>query len=439
MPEIFDYSWDSENSKIYKSLFRGIHTIDCHVHIGKDQDGLFCGAKSIIKSMNDANISKSIIFPFNDVKKGTDYHKPNDVVLRAYKKHSSRFIPFFRLNPLGEWKKEFDLRVKQGFIGIKLHPVAEKFKLLDKEAQKVYKAAEEANLVLLVHAGLSMDAISEEIKIITEKFPNLKIILGHAAFIDMRNAVKAVGDNTNVFFDVSSLKVFDLYKLFKTLPAKRIIFGSDYPYYYQSIAIETMLDTALICRLTPNMIQGMLGDNLLRWLEPYEKENKKEKKYLVNLEKIKKDEAKIEEKGYSFFSKAILDLVPRNSRRGLLKNPVTELIDLLSYVKNRKRLETQVQYLRIYSLVNRGEVLLIQKSFKRAFNRFRIMKRITEDSIERKEAKYIETIRSIAKHILDNRAHLIKQMSKGIKLNQTKTKAHIHLIKNICILRILKN
>jgi len=440
--DFFDYNWDSENSKIYRNLFKHLIVIDSHLHIGKDKDGIVSTPEGVIKKMDEANISQSIIFPFNEMMIGKNFHSPNNRILKAFKKYPDRFIPFFRLDPLNNWKREFNLRVKQGFIGIKLHPLSQKFKLLDPRVMEIYKEAEKAGLMIILHTGTGMTSIGKNIKKISDKFPKLKIILGHAAYLDLWESIELLRNNQNVFFELSTMKVFDLYKLFKSLPPERIIFGSDYPYHEMKITLETVLDTALVCGRTPKMIKGILGENILKWLKPYEAKNKGLEKgeynKLIDLSSILKTSRfkVIKTLAKGKFSD-IIDL-PRRPVT-LLNNKMKLLLNLLSYSNKARENEIKIQYLRIYSLANRGEVFLIQKSFGRAYRRFTLMVKITKSPIAKKEMQYMETIRDVASSIISNKKWLKNKMRAGFKLNQTKIKAQINLIKSICILRILKS
>jgi predicted TIM-barrel fold metal-dependent hydrolase len=61
--------------------------------------------------------------------------------------------------------------------------------------------------------------------------------------------------------------MFDLFDLIKKVPYKKICFGSDIPYYDPNLALETLIDTAIILKKTPNQIKNYLGENILGWLK----------------------------------------------------------------------------------------------------------------------------------------------------------------------------
>jgi len=65
--------------------------IDSHVHYGKDIDGFYSNKKMILRQMDFAGIDKSVIFAFNDIKKGECFTKINSKIAKLCRKEP-RFI-----------------------------------------------------------------------------------------------------------------------------------------------------------------------------------------------------------------------------------------------------------------------------------------------------------------------------------------------------------
>jgi hypothetical protein len=188
--------------------------------------------------------------------------------LRSYKGHTDRIIPFFRLNPrYAEWKDELKERVQQGFRGIKLHPRSQKFRINSAAIKEIIKKAEEHDLFLLIHTGFGVRYLEKDVAAVVKEFPKVRFILGHAAFPSINEVMKSVGGKSNVVFETSSLRIFDLYDLIKNVSYKNIVFGSDMPYYDQTLSLEALIDTAALLKKTPNQIKEMLGGNMVRWLK----------------------------------------------------------------------------------------------------------------------------------------------------------------------------
>lgn len=259
------YSLTSENIGIYEEIFENVRIIDCHAHIGKDKDGHKLSADRLIKLMNKSNINKAIVFPLNDIRNNRTFSQPNEEIFQASKTYKDRFIPFFRLNPNTSWKKEFKLRLKQGFKGVKLHPRSQNFKLNSSPAMKIYEEAEKNALPVIIHTGFGLEAIADDILKITKTFPKLKFIIGHSAFVDIDSVIKKIGKMNNVIFDTSTVKIFDLFDLLKKVDNDKIAFGSDTPYYDTDLALEGLIDSAITCRLSAAQIKKILGGNIGRW------------------------------------------------------------------------------------------------------------------------------------------------------------------------------
>lgn len=261
------YSITSENIGIYEEIFENVQIVDCHTHIGKDEDGHALTADRLIKLMDKSRIDKAIAFPLNDPRNNRTFTEPNDAILLAAKVYENRIVPFFRLNPNVGWKNEFKLRVEQGFRGVKLHPRSQNFGLTSKKAMDVYEECEKNNLIILTHMGFGLETVADDIKKIAKKFPKLKLILGHSAFVDIQDVIKKTSHLDNVLFDTSTVKMFDLFDLLRKVDYRKIIFGSDIPYYDIDLALEGLIDAAITVGKTANQIKKILGGNITKWLQ----------------------------------------------------------------------------------------------------------------------------------------------------------------------------
>ncbi len=258
--------FDPENYGSYKEIFSNVVIVDAHSHLGRDRDGYVINERNFVKQMRFAHVNKAIVFPLNE-QSTHNFSKPNDSVYNFYKKYPENIIPFFRLNPKSNWRKEYEKRVLQGFRGIKLHPRSQDFGINFPEAMKIYDKAEKNGLPVLIHAGFGLTEVADDIKSIAETFPRLRLIIGHSAFVDMEKTISKMAKNENVLFDTSTLKIIDLFTLMNSIDYSMIAFGSDVPYYDFDLALEMLVDTAIICNKNPNHIQAILGGNILKWFK----------------------------------------------------------------------------------------------------------------------------------------------------------------------------
>lgn len=266
MSGLAKYFIESENIGLYEQIFEKVNIIDCHAHVGSDIDGHHMNAGELIKELDRNDIDKAIIFPLNDPHAGSNFSQPNDKIWRAFKSSSTRFIPFFRLHPKYDWREEFEKRVSQGFVGLKLHPSSQNFSLTSQRAMKLYEKLEDAGLIMLIHLGFGFDSIATDMNTIARTFPKLRILLGHGAFPDLINAIHLLPKHNNVLFEVSTMRVFDLLELLKSVSSQKIAFGSDIPYYDQTLSLQLLVDSATLARKQPHQIRRMLGENIEKWL-----------------------------------------------------------------------------------------------------------------------------------------------------------------------------
>jgi len=243
----------------------GVEVFDAHAHIGADIDGRTMSAEGMSDRMEAAGVKKAIVFPLNDPNARDDYSGPNDVVWNAYEGHPGFFVPFFRLNPHRDYEAEFERCVERGFMGLKLHPLSQQFELDDPRVVRLFGMAAEADLPVLIHAGFGMQRIVEPLVPTIEALPELRLILGHAAMIEVLEAVRAFEGHPNVLFETSVVRAKDLYVLFSSLDPSRICYGSDIPYGDLPSTLHATLAAAEAAGVPDDALPGVLSENIRRW------------------------------------------------------------------------------------------------------------------------------------------------------------------------------
>jgi predicted TIM-barrel fold metal-dependent hydrolase len=253
--------WEWTQQKIPE----GVEVFDAHAHIGVDVDGRTMTAEGMRQRMLQAGVSRSIVFPLNDPNARDDFSGPNDTLWNAYEEHPDLFVPFFRLNPHRDYEREFGRCIERGFEGLKLHPVSQAFELDDPKVVRLLGMVAEADLPVLIHAGFAMQRIVEPLLPTVEAHPELRLILGHAAMIEVLEATRAFRDHPNVLFETSVVGARDLYVLFKELDSSRICFGSDIPYGDLPSTLYAALAAADAAGVPEDELPGVLSSNIRRW------------------------------------------------------------------------------------------------------------------------------------------------------------------------------
>jgi len=252
-------------SWVREKIPAGVEVFDAHAHIGADVDGRTMTADEMRDLMDAADVRRTIVFPLNDPNARDDYSGPNDVVWNAYEEYPRSFVPFFRLNPHLDYDREFARCVDRGFMGLKLHPVSQKFELDEPKVVRLLGMAAEADLPVLIHAGFAMQRIVEPLLPTVEAHPELRLILGHAAMVEVLEATRVFADHPNVLFETSVVQAKDLYELCRSIDPSRICFGSDIPYGDLPSTLHSILAAADTAGVPEEGIRGILSANIRRW------------------------------------------------------------------------------------------------------------------------------------------------------------------------------
>lgn len=250
---------------VQQKIPAGVEVFDAHAHIGVDVDGRTMTAEGMRDRMLQAGVSRSIVFPLNDPNAHDDFSGPNDALWAAYEDYPDLFVPFFRLNPHMDYEKEFGRCVDLGFKGLKLHPVSQQFELDDPKFVRLLEMAAEADLPVLIHAGFAMQRIVEPLLPTVEAHPELRLILGHAAMVEVLEATRAFRDHENVLFETSVVGARDLYMLFREFDHSRICFGSDIPYGDLPSTLYAALAAADAAGVPDDVLPDILSGNIRRW------------------------------------------------------------------------------------------------------------------------------------------------------------------------------
>ncbi|MFQ5926010.1 MAG: amidohydrolase family protein [Terriglobia bacterium] len=171
----------------------------------------------------------------------------NDWAARYCGACPERLIPFGSVDPLqGEGvEAEMDrLLEKLRLPALKLHPPHQLFYPNQyrnglKALETIYRKAEQANVVVMIHTGTSIFAGARNIYAnpiyvddVAVDFPRLCIIIAHGGRpLWMDTAVFLLRRHPNVYMDISSIPPQNLLTYFPSLEAlaEKVLWGSDWP------------------------------------------------------------------------------------------------------------------------------------------------------------------------------------------------------------------
>lgn len=236
--------------------------VDAHVHVGRDRDGHFLDAATLLADMDRHGIASSTIFPPNDPGSDGRFRDANDVVLKAARDAPDRLLPFLRLDPLGPWEDELERAAGEGAVGLKLHPVAQGFAPEGEASVAVVRAATERGLPVLLHAGYGARPVASAIAALLDVVPRARLILAHGGRGDARGLAALAAEQPGIMFDTSLASLPDLV----ALPPERLAFGTDRPYGDHATALHLVAAAARLAGWSADQVDGVMWRNARVWL-----------------------------------------------------------------------------------------------------------------------------------------------------------------------------
>jgi uncharacterized protein len=220
-------------------------------------------AEGILEMMDGNNIAVSVVsgVPYTGCS-GDDLEAMNRYTHEEVKKSGGRLVGLCVVDPLGGAAALARVRAwieEKGFKGVKLHPSFQQVMPNDPALYPLYGLVQEYRMPVLFHSGPigiapAKDKFSsiESFDDVACDFPSLPLILGHAGRPKYAQTANLLRKHRNVAIDISAnfarLAGFEaapmeelLYQV-KTLAGtcQRVLFGSDYPIYYQKETAEAL-------------------------------------------------------------------------------------------------------------------------------------------------------------------------------------------------------
>jgi predicted TIM-barrel fold metal-dependent hydrolase len=236
--------------------------VDAHTHLGRDEDGQALDPAGLIASLDEvAPTARACTFALHDPDRTPAYRVPNDRVLAWAEESGGRLYPYCRLDPADEPVAEAERCLARGARGIKLHPRAQAFGFADAAAEAIWKVAQAAKVPILIHAGRGMPRM-DPLADLALRFPDVVLVLAHAAIADQGMFASRLRDHPNVVYDTSTFSVFDQLELFARVPAERIVFASDVPYGRPIGALHTALRMSMYAGLDDDERARLVGGTM---------------------------------------------------------------------------------------------------------------------------------------------------------------------------------
>jgi predicted TIM-barrel fold metal-dependent hydrolase len=246
-----------------RELPTGLVPLDVHTHLGLDEDGRSMDPERLTAALDEASVSRACVFALHDPARVPAYRGPNDQVLAWAAASEGRFIPFCRLDPSQEPLAEAERCLRAGARGVKLHPHSDGFDFHHPAMARIFDCVTEAQVPLIVHAGVGDHPILAGLIDLVLERPRLTLIVGHAGVADQGQFVTRLHDHPGVYYDTAWFMPADLFDLCSRVSPQRVLFGSDPPYGRPLPSMVFALRLAEHSGFDASMTRGLLGENAL--------------------------------------------------------------------------------------------------------------------------------------------------------------------------------
>ena len=209
--------------------------IDSHTHIeGKPDSPWIDPPETIIRLMDEAGISKSIVMTYCDSPSHDKKYEPIDYVAESVYKYPERLIGYARLNPnyIDEAEKMLVKAIrKYNMKGLKLHPYGYSSPPDSPNTIRLIKKAAELHAPTLFHCGDEPFTLPLQILRAARLCPDATIILGHmGGYFHVNDAINAAKECPNIYLETSAMPYpYMIKKAVEEIGADRMLYASDGP------------------------------------------------------------------------------------------------------------------------------------------------------------------------------------------------------------------
>jgi predicted TIM-barrel fold metal-dependent hydrolase len=238
-------------------------SVDAHVHLGRDRDGHALDAAVLLEDLERWEVEAAVCFPADEPGPDRQFTAANAAILAAAEAAPGRVIPFCRVDPTQPGALDAVARAAAaGARGLKLHPVAQRFRPESDAAVAVVADAATRGWPVTIHAGFGARPLAAGIAALVEAVPEARLVLAHGGRGDARALAVRLHAWPNVMLDTSLAALADL----SALPPSRLVFGSDRPYGDHGTALLLVRRAADVAGWGDDELAGVMGANLRRWV-----------------------------------------------------------------------------------------------------------------------------------------------------------------------------
>lgn len=226
-------------------------------------------AGGLLAEMEDLGIGTSILLP-------VDFpvlsHNA-DTYLAVAREHR-RLVSLGSVHPLaGDRAGRLARQKALGARGIKVHPAVQLIAPDHPRAMDLYRHCAALKLPVMFHCGpvgiepwlgRRLSQVKHYWRPIKEN-PDVTFVLGHSGALQWPMALDLAIRHDNVWLETSSQSLTGVRTILRDGPTDRVVFGTDWPFYHQSIALAKVL---IATEGEPELRRRVLHDNSARLYPP---------------------------------------------------------------------------------------------------------------------------------------------------------------------------
>jgi predicted TIM-barrel fold metal-dependent hydrolase len=241
---------------------------DCHCHIGAvgtmhvHGDG---SEEALIAMMDLAGVDKCAVSHILSI--SGDVAEGNRLAREAVKKYPDRISQYLVYDP--NLKPNFMADEIEKYIespetvGIKLHPMWHGTVPSDVRYDPAFEIAAAKAMPVLVHTWGTAEVLGLES--IARRHPGVPVLIGHsggAEFTAINTAIRAAAENDNLYLDLTMSICYDglIEHMLKSVPAEKILFGSDMSY----IDPRSLIGRLAFAKISESEKRKIFGENFVR-------------------------------------------------------------------------------------------------------------------------------------------------------------------------------
>ena len=197
----------------------------------------------------------------------------NEEIEEAMKRYPDKIRGYFVFNPnypATREQIEHAFRHNAGYVGFKILPDYHKTRLDSSGYELPLEYADEHGLLVLSHTwGTAMDGRSyssiDAVGEVTDKYRNLKFLMGHSAQGECDGAISLAARRENVYLELTDTYRLNgmIEKMCRMAGSEKVLFGTDLPWYIPAYCLCCIL----FARITDREKENIIRKNIVRMLE----------------------------------------------------------------------------------------------------------------------------------------------------------------------------